>query len=134
MPPRSKRTGEGSSSFTPHPKKAKKNQDAFTRDIFAERNLVMANPEYADPALVSLRQLVVSNSLRVLATGNDEYNETLVKEFYDSLLDGVPSHTKEVSFKVRRKSVTLNQEVIETLLELPHVSDDGGGVLLSSHR
>lgn len=125
MPPQPKRTGEGSSSSTPPPKKAKENADAFTRDILAERNLAMAPPENypPSPALAILRECVRSQGIQDLACSNDEYNQTVVKEFYDSFPGGVGAHTKEVELKLRGKKIKLNRALIETILNLPHVSD-----------
>lgn len=125
MPPRTKRTGEGSSSPAPPTKKAKEKVDASSRGIHAERNLAMVNPENnASAALVTLRQFVVSNYLVELATSNERYNEAVVRDFYESFPGGITLNTKEVTLKVRGKKVVLNREVIDTILNLPRVSDE----------
>ena len=125
MSSRAKRTEEGSSSAPP-PKKVKGNASAQTRTIFPERNLAMATPEgsLASPALNILRECVTSEGIRELACANDDYNETLVKEFYDSFPGGIVAHAKEVELKVRGKRIVLNRELIESVLSLPHVSDE----------
>lgn len=49
----------------------------------------------------------------------------MVREFYDSFpLGGIANHIKEVKIKVRGKRVTLNHELIESVLELPHMFDE----------
>lgn len=127
MAPRPKRTGEAASSSTlPPPKKTKDTPSAHTRDIFPERNLAMSPPENTppSPALMILRECVISQSLRQLACTNDEYNETLVREFYGNFPGGVVSHSREVRIRVRGKMIILSRELIEEILELPHVPDD----------
>lgn len=123
--PRAKRTGDASSSTPPPTKKTKENQSALTREIFPERNfdLTPAANIRRSPALDLLRECIVSQSLRNLACCNEEYNETLVREFYHRFPGGVENHVREVKFKVRGKTITLDRELIEAVLELPHVSD-----------
>jgi hypothetical protein len=126
MPPRPKRTGEATSSSTPPPtKKGKESQSALIRDIFPERNLDLTPSANItrSPALDALRECVISQSLRNLACNNDGYNETLVREFYHKFPGGVENHVREVKIKVRGKIIVLNRELIEEVLELPHVSD-----------
>ena len=84
MASRPKRTGDASSSTPPPTKKTKENQSALTREIFPERNvdLIPAAHIRRTPALDRLRECIVSQSLRNLACCNEEYNETLVREFY----------------------------------------------------
>ena len=120
----SKRNKEGASSSTPPSKKSRDvASPASHKVILPERDLDMFDT--TTPSLMALCQFVQANSLLTLATTSCRYHEPTVRTFYANFpeIEDPTRPPTSVRVSVHGKIVKLAQDVIESHLNLPHVSE-----------
>ena len=121
------RTGRNTdTSSTPPPKRSRASASSSTsalKTIIAERDVDMNDTSH--PVLVDLCEFIRAQYLTDLATKLCRYHEPTVRAFYDNFpeVESVTRPPLEVPIKVHGKVVYLSQEIIESHLNLPQVSE-----------
>ncbi|XP_061994398.1 uncharacterized protein LOC133712306 [Rosa rugosa] len=92
------------------------------RKIHSERNVDLVRAT-SYPPLVTLRAYISSRGLTNLASKNDAFDESCVRDFYRGFPPAKPT-IKEVVVKIRKKQITLSPAFIQDFLDLPHISED----------